>query len=146
MSALALLSEDDVRDPRDVSPPPPPVERPRRLEWADEIATRLVAFLDLEPNWDSFGAVPPRWEAVEAAYELLMLISDPTTPTPQVVPTTTGGVQLEWHQSGIDLEVEVNSAFRFSVLYENSSTGELREEELVADLTPLRAWVRRLSE
>jgi hypothetical protein len=61
------------------------------------------------------------------------------------VPTVDGGVQLEWHEAGIDLEVEVQSAFRFSVYFVDSKTGEVREEELMADLTPLRDWVALLS-
>lgn len=149
MQALALLSEDDVRDPRAFSPPPATDEIDTIRGWpgwAEEVAAQLVSFLDLQPNWASYGARTPRREAIEAAYELLMVLSEPATPAPQVVPTSRGGVQLEWHCSGIDLEVEVSSPFRFGVLYENSRTGEVREDELITDLTPLRSWIGLLSE
>ena len=146
MSALALLSEYDVRDPQEISPTPTVSERETAPDWAEELANCLVAFLHLESGWDSYGAPTPRREAVVAAYELLMMIADPRTPAPQAVPTSRGGVQLEWHEYGIDLEVEVHSAFRFDVFYANSSTGETSEEELMADLTPLRTWIERLSE
>lgn len=146
MPSVALLSERDVRDPREVSPPPLPAERPQPPPWTEEVALRLLSFLDLEPDWDSFGASTPRQDAIEAAFELLMLVARPSTPAPQAVPTTDGGVQLEWHQYGIDLEVEVHSPFRVGVLYENSRTGEVQEEALMADLTPLRHWLDQLSE
>jgi hypothetical protein len=34
------------------------------------------------------------------------------TPIPQVVPSGTGGVQLEWHQKGIDLELYIAAPYQ----------------------------------
>ena len=145
MSGLALLSENYVRNPT-IEAVPVTAEKLHLPVWTRNIEDRLVSFLSLEKGWDAYDAPPPDFDAVVAAFDLLMMISEDSTPAPQVVPTPNGGVQLEWHERGIDLEIEVRSEFQFDVFYENLRTGEVREEEIMADLTPLRNWVGLLSQ
>jgi len=142
---VALLSEADVRDPRESSPHSATEELLTDPPWFGQVFERLVALFALSPGWDSYGAVAPRPDAIEAAFDLLLQLSSPAMPEPQVVPLASGGVQLEWHQPAIELEIEVHSPFRFDVFYENRETGDTREEELMADLSPLRSWVDQLS-
>jgi len=97
----------------------------------------LEALLDLEPNWDSYGAATIAPKAVETATWLLEQILSDAAPEPligasadgsvgitwewtepQVVPTNEGGAQLEWHKSGTDLEIEVKPDGRVCVLWE----------------------------
>ena len=59
----------------------------------------------------------------------------PGTPQPAVVPTVKGGVQLEWHACGIDLEIEIGQPGRFHVTYEEPNEDvELEAELTLADL------------
>jgi hypothetical protein len=51
-----------------------------------------------EKGWDGYGAPPLDPEMVEAARRFLSCVS--------VVPCVSGGVQLEWHMLGADLEIE----------------------------------------
>lgn len=146
MLAQSLLSEHKVRDPYEVAPALTISDRETAPAWTEELARQLAAFLDLETGWDSYCATAPRLDAVAAAYELVMMLASIQTPPPQAVPTIRGGVQLEWHDRGIDLEVEVHSPFRFEVFYQNARTGEVREEDLMTDLRPLRNWIELLSE
>lgn len=144
MDVPTLLSELDVENPvADVSSSATEGEGPL---WLLEAAVRLETLSRLGPNWDSYGAPPLRHEAVRTAFDLLLALSDSSTPVPQIVPTVLGGIQFEWHQGGIDLEVEVLSQFRIGVFFEDFRTGEIHEEELMADLTPLVGWLRLLSE
>ena len=39
---------------------------------------------------------------------ILAKILDSRTPPPSVVPTWDGGVQVEWHRNGVDLEIEIS--------------------------------------
>ncbi len=59
------------------------------------------------------------------------------TPTPAVVPTSRGGVQLEWHTREIDVEVEIPSPDHITVSYEDHRSGKEWEDELTSDFTPL---------
>ena len=42
------------------------------------------------------------------ALTILAKILDSRTPPPSVVPTWDGGVQVEWHRNGVDLEIEIS--------------------------------------
>lgn len=69
---------------------------------------RIEALMALGADWDSYGGYPLRPGAALHAVQLLAAILANDVPAPSVVPTSTGGVQLEWHESGADLEMEVN--------------------------------------
>ena len=57
------------------------------------------------------------------ALQLLAATMRPATPAPIVVPTVRGGLQLEWHQRDVDLEVEVPPSGAVQVAYENLAEG-----------------------
>jgi hypothetical protein len=61
---------------------------------------------NLEPNWDTYGAPAIAPESIDTAIRLARFLPDHAMPEPSVVPTSGGGVQLEWHQGGFDIEVE----------------------------------------
>lgn len=61
----------------------------------------LNEMLDLEPNWDSYGADRINQKAVEIAKQIA-----PVLPGFQVVPTPVGGVQFE--RSSDDVEIEIS--------------------------------------
>lgn len=81
------------------------------------------ALADLQPNWDSYGALPITPEAIAAARWLFR-----HWPTASVVPVATGGVQIETDA----LEVEFGPDGRVvGALY-------AYEDGVVLDLKPNR--------
>jgi hypothetical protein len=64
---------------------------------ADPFA-KLASFKDLKPGWNSYGAPQITEESIKSARDFLLI-------QPQPVPTSQGGVQLEWHLKGLDLEL-----------------------------------------
>lgn len=62
---------------------------------------------------------------------------DADTPPPAVVPTNDGRVLLEWHAHGVDLEIEILSANRFHVTFEDAGGGGAWEREFGPDLSVL---------
>ena len=46
--------------------------------------------------------------SVLGALTILAKILDTRAPPPSVVPTWDGGVQVEWHRNGVDLEIEIS--------------------------------------
>lgn len=103
----------------------------------DDTVEALVGLLRLEDGWDSYGArrVEPR--AVSAGLHVLLETMPPHLPPPAVVPTSTGGVQFEWHTGGIDLEVEIGPSGDVSTFMEDQQTGLIEETDSTADLQPL---------
>src|SRR5262245_44338244 len=79
--------------------------RPPR--WAEPTLRKLGELLRLPANWNSYGARPVDSACAWAAFQLLSrLLPDDALP-PAIVPTSGGGVQLEWHTHGVDLEIQV---------------------------------------
>src|SRR5437660_25443 len=71
----------------------------RKIE--DEIKPQLEEFAHYSEGWDSYGGLPLRFDTANYALTILRSIMKPQTPMPQVVPTSSGGVQFEWHEKDI---------------------------------------------
>ena len=97
--------------------------------WVIPATDRLTHLSKLQQNWDSYGASPVSTQAITFAIQVMNEIMAERTPLPTIVPTADGGVQLEWHLAGIDLEVEVSSEGILSVLYEDAADQQPWEEE-----------------
>lgn len=61
---------------------------------------------------------PPRYDLYFSALVLLSLIATDDTPRPDVCPMSKGGVQLEWHVNGFDLELYVEDTDVLGVGYQ----------------------------
>jgi hypothetical protein len=119
---------------------PPGAEPP----WLRPTLEAMNRLLDLPPNWNSYGAGPIAPGAVLAALQFLQQTMRPDTPPPSVVPTSRGGVQLEWHAGEIDLEIRVTPKGEIGAVYEDAQ-GEW-EQERVTDLEPLAAALATLAQ
>lgn len=73
--------------------------------WVQEAAARFAELLARPLDWDGHGASPIASANVLAAGRFLATVMAPSTPAPTIVPTSTGGLQLEWHRAGFDVEL-----------------------------------------
>jgi len=89
-------------------------------EWLEELVARSASLLELTDNWDSYGASAPRLDLLAVGVQVVTRCRRAGLPVPQVVPTTRGGVQYEWHLPGRSMEIEVLAMDRFGVLLEDS--------------------------
>lgn len=74
--------------------------------WLRSLEKKVEALLNLPENWDGYGAPCVNLECVMAAFSLILppnIVHE--TPAPQFVPTSQGGIQVEWHIGGYDLEL-----------------------------------------
>lgn len=97
---------------------------PERLRSTAEEIARL---LELEFDWNSYGALPV---SEECAQLVLALLADSglETPPPAVAPTTVGGIQLSWVRGADGVELEI---------YPNGSVGIVWD--LDGDITELES-------
>src|SRR3990172_4962553 len=82
------------------------IETNEELPWLRGVLGRIEELLALQSDWDSYGARPVRVNAVTAALLLLVeTLSVSSAEVPEIYPTPSGGLQLEWHRPGKFLEV-----------------------------------------
>ncbi|HEY3241769.1 MAG TPA: hypothetical protein VGM03_00330 [Phycisphaerae bacterium] len=67
-------------------------------------------------------------------------------PAPAVVPTSRGGLQLEWHTRGIDLEIEFETPHRLRGYFHDHQTHTSWEKDLSADHSALLEAIAILSQ
>lgn len=113
--------------------------------WFPAAVDDFRRLLQLPENWDTYGAAPIAAEAVAAAAALLLRTASGDTPKPSVVPTVDGGVQLEWHRHGIDLEVEIRPTGEYSAFYEDRVRGTEWETTVGAGEPRIRTALAELT-
>ena len=107
---------------------------------------KLFALRNLRAGWDSYGAQPIRQEIIERTAQWIPSILQASTPEPAVVPQAEGGLQLEWHRKGIDLEIYMDSPGNIHFSAEDRTSGEADEVALAGNEDLLRKWVARISD
>jgi len=110
--------------------------------WLAPTADAIDRLLGLEENWDSYGAARISVGIAIAALDFAFTEFDGSMTPPVVVPTSSGGLQFEWHTAGIDLEIEFTSPTRVMGFFEDREPGEVWEEDLSFNRQPL---IRALS-
>lgn len=89
-------------------------------KWQAQVLTRMTQLMALEQNWDSYGAPVIRRETGMFTLEILEKVMQPSTPCPDIVPTSAGGIQVEWHEKGIDLEFHVAAPYECELSFEDN--------------------------
>lgn len=83
------------------------------------LASRLAGFTELLPGWDSYGARSVHPTAIQQTFDILAHLLESGLLLPSgVVPTSSGGTQLEWSVAGLELEIEIHGDSHFELLLE----------------------------
>ncbi len=115
-------------------------------KWQVEVLQKTSALLQLEANWDSYSAPPVRRDAAMFAMEILVHMMGPRTPIPQVVPSSVGGLQLEWHAKGVDLEVHIAAPYEVEMWFQDHQSDEPPQSiELSNDFSALKRPIEVLT-
>lgn len=111
-------------------------------KWFNQTVLDLVGLMWLPGDWSSDN--PKRIErgVVQRMLGVLLTVLDPDTPPPTIVPTRRGGIQVEWHQNGIDLEIEALRSGSLEYFF-NGPTGE-QEGTVERDVAILKQFVDSL--
>lgn len=98
--------------------------------WLQATIDEMRGLLRLRQGWDSYAACPISPYVVVRALRLLLDSLPDKGPAPQVVPMADGGLQLEWHRRGLNIEVTVPPSGPVEVWYEDVASGDERETTL----------------
>lgn len=102
ISTVAVQSDIDVWSDRSLP------------AWIYPLVEQMESILALKPGWDGPGSQPVTSDALRASLMVLEETMARDTIAPTVVPVSDGGLQLEWHCTGVDLEVYVEHDGRLS--------------------------------
>lgn len=75
-------------------------------EWLPAVVERLNELVALPQGWGGPATEPPTPDVAIACIEALNKFMPRVVAKPSILPTPEGGIQLEWHCGGWDLEVE----------------------------------------
>jgi hypothetical protein len=118
---------------------------PTMPAWFPAVILDFADLLTLPADWDSYGARALDARTVNCAMSLLSQVMQSSTPPPSLVPTSSGGVQLEWHRKGIDLEVVINPGEETEVSCEDRNQGREWAGPASGHLNDLRQLLSRLT-
>jgi hypothetical protein len=97
----------------------PSSSAPQRLpDWVAQVVPRLVELSKLPPGWDSRKAAPIERGAIARALEIMAEVMEWHGPVPAIIPTVEGGVLLEWHRVGLEMEIEVEPTGDTCVMFQ----------------------------
>src|SRR5262245_46683650 len=91
--------------------------------WQEEIVDLLCRFLQLPEDWDTYGGRPLRHDTAMFTLQVLNNIMTPATPVPHIVPIANGGVQVEWHQNSLDIELYVAAPYDCELFVNDQLSG-----------------------
>ena len=107
-------------------------------------AGKIVELLELPSGWNSHSAKPIAPQNASQAIQLLAEFLGPDTPAPLIVPRVQGGIQLEWHSGGINIEVYIDAPGKVSFYAEQAGMNEAVEAPLSGNESILGDWVNRI--
>lgn len=117
--------------------------------WLNGVRRKLQELYDLPVGWDGRRAPPSTKRAVEGTLRVLFAVMRPDSVTPHLVPLPDGGIQIEWHANGHDIEVEVEGDGDTGA-WAQEPHGEVLDEQWgqrpsAADLHVVRSSLDRLT-
>ena len=68
---------------------------------------KLAQLSELPENWDGYGSPCVQPAVKETAVDLIHLLHKIGMPVPHFAPVSGGGIQLEWHKTDRELELEI---------------------------------------
>jgi hypothetical protein len=114
--------------------------------WQFEVQTQLLKYIQMKQGWNGYSAPAPNKDTAEFALVILNKIMRSLTPIPHVVPSSSGGIQLEWHEKDVDLELHVSAPYEFEMWFRDHRQKQPPISlELSSDFAPLLAPIKLLT-
>lgn len=111
--------------------------------WMREVEDRINEILALTADWDGEGSVAPDAMCALNVVNFLLGVALHETPAPAITPTSGGGMSVEWHVGGYDLEVKFSSDGTRSYFYVEPD-GTEAEGDAGRDEDAVARWVSEL--
>lgn len=121
------------------------INRDQAQHWHQDAHARLIHLMSLTKGWDGSDSPAVRPEIATFAWSALSSVMSSNTPTPFIAPVSGGGLQLEWHAGGLDIELYIPQPSRAELYIEYQDGRERVEQDLTSDFERLSAAVKEIS-
>lgn len=81
------------------------VQAPDASPWYSAALDRISGLTALAAGWNGYDAREVKADMAIDAAKFLAKVAFPGIAAPSIVPLSDGGVQIEWHRGGLDIEV-----------------------------------------
>lgn len=115
--------------------------------WLGRAVQGLNRVAGLQADWDSYGALTVSQPTLEVAFAVLAEIMKGHSTLPQIGASVEGGVEFEWHQPGVGLEIGVRAPTMIhAYFYDDDQPDEEWEDDLKLDnISLLEPYVGRFA-
>jgi hypothetical protein len=117
-----------------------------QCKWRHKAEHRLMELIRLPIGWDGHAGRPADRDIVEFAASVLASLMLPRVPVPAIMPLSYGGIQIEWHRNGWDIEIEISAPNQMHIYQHELASGEEREFDIGADLTGLAEVIESIKD
>ena len=80
------------------------------MPWLGDVEDEIRSYMELGPNWDSYGGGPAHGEVVDGAAVIVDIVARIGFSRPGVSPESSGGILLEWEQDARALIVDLTAS------------------------------------
>lgn len=118
-----------------------------RHAWWPCVVERLNELRKLPVGWDGYHAPPVSVANANFAASMLNSACPQGAPEPQIVPGSSGDLQIEWHTETTDIELHVRAPNDVDAWRAVTSAPEREEQlHLTMDFSVVAGWLAELSE
>lgn len=112
-------------------------------DWLGPTVTKLASLLSLPFGWDGGRGQPVSAEVAIYAVSLLIETMPRRAVAPHLVPLAGGGLGIEWHRNGLDVELIIPRAGSVDAFWEDLATGIETERSYTIDFRELADPITR---
>ena len=112
--------------------------------WLAPTLKTLRDLSQLPKDWDGYGADQIHEQIPFRALGVLGEVMDFDSPAPSVVPLSDGGIQLEWHRHGRNLEIEFPTDAAPNFFYYEDSGGDEAEGQVSRSYDQIQMYLSSL--
>lgn len=121
------------------------IVNPPQGSWWECVQKRLNELVALPRGWDGYAGAPVSFSNANFAVKVLEAVCGPGTRPPQIVPGSSGDLQLEWHFPRGAIELHVRAANDVLAWYRDDATGpDGRELQLTTNFIVASKWLEDL--
>src|SRR5262249_17244565 len=113
-------------------------------QWRSNVVDRLEELVRLPVGWDGYAGEPVSLLNANFALRVLEAVCSPESPVPQIVPGTTGDLQIEWHAPQGEIELHVRAPNDVMAWYRAADSNEEEELFLTTNFIRVADWVKLL--
>ncbi len=108
--------------------------------WAVYAKRRFDEVCALEEGWDGYRGRRVKWQTADFTFRMLQSICAWDAPVPQIVPGSSGTLQVEWHLPHQTIELLVRAPYEVEAWREGDDLAE-EEVELSRDFRLVIGWL-----